>query len=94
MKTYLQFLKGDSWEFLFCESERDGLILSSTKENALPGRALEYFRSKFPFEAFRVYTGEEQPEKRFPGGVIQPAHTMTEQESLAQEYTGYAPQDL
>ena len=54
MRKVIEFKKTGEWVYLFCENERDGLIVSDTRGNALPAHAFDYFVCKFEHIDFRI----------------------------------------
>lgn len=54
MHYKLQVLMDGKWYWVFCRNGDTGkLVLSSTKENAIPAHAIEYFQAKFPHLEFK-----------------------------------------
>lgn len=50
----LQVLIGDKWEYVFCSNDKDGIVTCKSKNNALRGRDLEYFKAKYANNEFKV----------------------------------------
>jgi len=53
----LQVFKDNKWHYVFCRNVTQGIITTKVRKKALPGHALDYFRSKFANDIFRISKG-------------------------------------